>query len=482
MTGSGKTLLVLGGGVMQVPALEIARERGHRVVVFDRSSQVPGARIADLFLAVDISDEEACLDAAEKLSLRDGLDGVMTLGTDFSTTVAKITGSLGLPGHTYQAALKAKDKYLMRQAFQAAGVPSPDFALITTEAEASGVKFPGPWVVKPADSMGARGVQLVKSREGLEPAVREALTHSRKKSAIVEEFIPGREFSLDALVYRGNIAIQGLADRDIWFPPRFIEMGHRFPTHLDSERKQRLVDTFQAGIRSLGLSHGAAKGDLRWHPEKGPMVGEIAARLSGGYMSGWTYPYTSGLSSVSQAVSLALGEEVALVGSLGEKPVAERAVISIPGRIKALEGWEDLTGVPGYKNRFLNRQPGDLVPFPRNNVEKVGNFILEADTVEELDRRVLEAYSRLLVRLEPQQPETTAWLEDSTGPASFTKEARTDYYGLTREDILRQFREVTGTDGEILGKKDGRFWTYMEKGGLQGLVYYWDSYCSPRGF
>jgi len=141
--------------------------------------------------------------------------------------------------------------------------------------------------VKPVDNMGGRGCRRADSLAELRAAVEAALAFSRSGRAIIEEFMDGPEFSADALVHRGEITLCGLADRHIRFPPCFVEMGHTMPSGVDSGTAARLLEVFYAGIRALGITNGAAKGDLKLTP-KGPMVGEIAARLSGGYMSGWT--------------------------------------------------------------------------------------------------------------------------------------------------------------------------------------------------
>ena len=44
---------------------------------------------------------------------------------------------------------------------------------------------------------------------------------------------------------------------------------------------------FEKGVKALGLSWGAAKGDVKYSRGRA-VIGEIASRLSGGYMSGWT--------------------------------------------------------------------------------------------------------------------------------------------------------------------------------------------------
>ena len=52
----------------------------------------------------------------------------------------------------------------------------------------------------------------------------------------MEEYMEGPEFSIDALVYDGTMTITGFADRHIFFPPYFIEMGHTMPTRISKDK------------------------------------------------------------------------------------------------------------------------------------------------------------------------------------------------------------------------------------------------------
>ena len=69
-----------------------------------------------------------------------------------------------------------------------------------------------------------------------------------------------------------------------------------------------LIECFARGVKALGLTEGAAKADIKY-TKKGPEIGEIAARLSGGYMSGWTFPYSSDFFLTKEALKIALGME-----------------------------------------------------------------------------------------------------------------------------------------------------------------------------
>jgi len=528
-------IIILGAGVMQGPAIRIAKELGLFTVAADGSSTAPCVTMADRFEQIDLKDKEGIEALARSLQNSGGLAGIMTAGTDFSATVAWVAERLGLPGIPYEAALNASDKARMRACFKKAGLPSPEFTAITSAEQQEEPALPFPLVVKPVDNMGGRGCRRVNNMEEYREAAAEAIRYSRSGRAIVEAFMDGPEFSVDAIVYHGEITICGLADRHIFYPPYFIEMGHTMPTVIAPEQQKALLETFCAGVRALGLaggkSVGAAKGDIKL-TSAGPMIGEIAARLSGGYMSGWTYPYSSGAEPIRAAILAAIGRKPEGIVPLKTWTSAERAFISIPGTVKAVSGIEEAQSRPFVKDVFFRIASGDKVDFPRNNVSKCGNVISAApDRVGAVEAAESAARS-VLIRLDPADPETEKFLSNTgngewrTGfppdayqlsvelratlntlpdtiirgqkddlqifpfPA-FQVSGLKDYAGRGVEESLEAVRKLTGLKlpefsaentkkypessdnnrNNFLGKQ---FWSALARGGYQGAVYYID--------
>jgi len=403
-----KSILILGAGAMQEPAMRIAREKGYRVVVADGNAQAVCAGHADQFLHIDLKDKEALAKAAASLS---GLVGVFTAGTDFSASVAWVAQSLGLPGIPYEAALDASDKARMRAKLAACGVPVPAFAYGTAVDDpillANSVA-PLPLVVKPVDNMGARGCRLARSGPELRLAWIDAVRYSRTGRAIIEEYLDGPEFSLDAVVSKGRVVLRGIADRLVVFKPFFVEMGHTIPTAYSQEIVDEVVKVFKAGVAALGISDGAAKGDIKY-TSKGAFVGEIAARLSGGYMSGWTYPYSSGIEATAEAVDIACGVEPVMALPTKNLVCSERAWISIPGTVAAIHGLETAKNTEGVREIFQRAAVGDRVVFPANNVEKCGNIIAVAPNRVEADGAAESAARAMVIRLKSGDEKTKAF-------------------------------------------------------------------------
>ena len=451
-----KRVFMLGAGFMQGVAIRAARALGCTVVAADGNPSAVCAAEADEFVCIDLKDTARLIDYARYLQQNGGLDAVFTAATDFSAAVAAIAAACGLRGHTLEAALNATDKVRMRECFRKAGVPSPAFIELTAadlaapadRLEARGnVRYSDlgaatadtlerrlgelagrfPLVVKPVDNMGARGCSLVKNLSELRKAAATALQYSRSGRAIVEEYIEGSEFSIEGLIFGGRLYITALADRHIFFPPYFIEMGHTIPSECTQDIADEVISVFERGVHALGLTDGAVKGDILVRNGKA-FVGEIAARLSGGYMSGWTVPYSCGLDITAAALTLALGGSPRLHTCGKDSFViplkqncpfvsAERAWISIPGQVASVSGLEAARAAPFVKDVFPRAGAGDTVVFPQNNVEKCGNVLSAAPSRREAVQASEAACRKIVLRLKPHVAETDAFLAELHFPA-----------------------------------------------------------------
>lgn len=411
-----KYLLILGAGTMQGPAIREAASLGFSTIVCDGNPDAPMRTEADVFFPIDLKDFDAIITAIESEGLVPRLCGVFTAGTDFSYSVARIAQHFGLPGIPPEVAHAASNKAVMRQIFRESGVPSPRFILAGLDTSTGSVHkaldaagMPLPLVVKPVDNMGARGVITVSSLNDLGPAIQEAQRYSRSQTAIIEDHIQGAEYSIDALYHQGECITAVIARRHICFPPYSIEVGHTIPSDLNADQEHHMLEIFHRGVAALGIKNGAAKGDV-FFTDRGPVIGEIAARLSGGYMSGWTLPGATGIPITRIALQISLGTQPLRVTPWelegyhgGSGASAERAVISFPGTIQELI-IPDFSQFPGVKYWFPRVSQGDFVRFPQNNVEKAGNIIAFSATPLEAEAVARNAVAAVLLRLNPDNP------------------------------------------------------------------------------
>jgi isopentenyl diphosphate isomerase/L-lactate dehydrogenase-like FMN-dependent dehydrogenase/biotin carboxylase len=384
-----KTIMVIGGGLLQLPVILRAKKMGYQVAVTDYNPEAPGNKNADIPIVMSTRDINGSVRIARAQNELTPFSAVLTVGTDASMTVAAVANALNLPGIKFEDAEAATNKIKMRMRFKEHGIPSPKFLPVwsLSDAKKAGkiLKFPN--VIKPSDNMGARGVIRVDKLNQVPDAFKFSKSASPSGELIMEEFMDGPELSIDAIIFNGEITITGIADRIIEYPPYFVETGHNMPSRLPKEVQDAACSVMKQGIRALGIFIGAAKGDIKI-TKNGPMIGELAARLSGGFMSAYTYPLATGVDLMKAVIEVALGQEPGNLEPDINMTAIERAIIPKPGIVRKITGLEEALKIPGIKEIFIKVKPGDKVIIPRSNLEKAGNIIAQARTLEEAEESI----------------------------------------------------------------------------------------------
>jgi len=376
-----KLLMIIGAGILQSPVINIAKDMGLLTLVTDYNKDAYGLSFADYPVIMSTRDVDGSVRVAKEFSKRKRIDGVITVGTDASLTVAAVQHALDIPGNRIDVAEATTNKIKMRTRLRDHKIPEPEFFSCWSYDNVfdSSKTLGFPFVIKPADNMGARGVMRVDKPELLRFAYERAKNASPRGEVIAESYMEGPELSIDALVWENDIYITGVADRIIEFPPYFVETGHIMPTNLPLAKVEDGIDVFKRGISALGIEVGAAKGDIKL-TSAGAMVGEIASRLSGGFMSAYTYPYSSGVNLIKAAINIALGNPPGDLTEKYQNISVERAIIPGSGIVNRIEGIEEALSIKGVKNIFVTCNIGDNIHIPTSNVEKCGNVIAVADT------------------------------------------------------------------------------------------------------
>ncbi|MFN3410942.1 MAG: ATP-grasp domain-containing protein [Exilispira sp.] len=412
-----KVFFIVGGGILQIPFIDEVYSNGYIPAVFDMNPLAPAfQKYQDnqiIKIIISTKDEEGCLNEAIKIGKKYDIAAVATVGTDFSKTVAKISNFFNLAGNPYEVAVNTTNKGLMRNLLKKNNVNQPDFEIISNLKELKDAvqrlnkNF---YVIKPVDNMGARGVSLLSrytNKIEMKNIFDEALQFSSSGKVIIEEYIRSHELSLDAIVCNGNITIYGIADRFILNPPNFIELGHLMPSILPADLVEAGCKIFIDGIKALGIKHGAAKGDIRvrYEIENGKKiakayVGEIASRLSGGFMSAYTFPYSTGINLMNLMMRVALGEKDVEARQKWSFYSCELGLVSnCEGILRSIDGVYEAKMLPFIKNVFIMKNEGDKIIKTKNNVTKLANVISQAKSPQEAIISSKQALNKLKIIL-----------------------------------------------------------------------------------
>lgn len=296
-------LAIIGAGYLQRPLVERAKEMGLKTLCFAWEEGAVCKDLADAFYPLSIREKEAILEVCRTQQI----DGICTIASDVAApTVAYVAQALGLPGNPYEVALRANDKGLMREAFAAAGVRAPRHWTVGA-GEALPQIETWPLIVKPTDRSGSLGVTKVSTATQLAAAVNVGIHHSFSGKAIVEQFIEGREISVECISYQGTHHPLAITDKTTTGAPHFVELAHAQPAKFSAAEYAHIYDLTCHALDALGITHGASHSEFKITAQGEVYVMEIGARMGGDFIGSHLVQLSTGYDFLRGVIEAALG-------------------------------------------------------------------------------------------------------------------------------------------------------------------------------
>lgn len=388
-----KRLLVLAAGILQVPVIKKAKEKGYYVVAVDGDSNAIGLQYADKAICANITDEEIMLEIAREQHV----DGVIHPCSEVSMNVmGRINDELSLAGITKEQAIRATNKHLMREAFEKGNAPSPK-SILTDSAEDAWEHlqndFSTDGILKPSRNSGSRGIAKVvrdMNKTDFINAYNIALNESRDKSVLIEQFIEGPEFSIEIIVWNGKVNVLTVTDKKTTGAPHFVELGHNQPSCYSKEDVETLKAAAVAGVKALGVNNCACHAEAKLMNGKAYLM-EIGARLGGDFISTELTHLSTGIDMVAAAIDVALGIEPDLSVKEEPKGACIRYFCPKPGRLISVSNTEVLDDPHVYKKEIYVHE-GDIIPEVTSSLSRSGHVIV----IEKTPQKAIELAERLI--------------------------------------------------------------------------------------
>jgi biotin carboxylase len=387
-----KTLLVLGAGIYQLPAIETAKRLGYRVLTTDNVPDNPGHRVADQSFGFDIIDAEGVIAIGE----RQRISGVIAPCTDAGVVTAAIVADrLRLPGPPAHAATVLTQKYRFREFLDQCGYPSPRRVLVRGDEAPVELFDGGRWLLKPNRSSGSKGVRIISTPQEFSTNVAEARKFSLDGTAILEEHIEGTQHTCEGLLHSGQVALALMTDRDTAPQPYAATAGHRAPSRLPEETQSAALRAIEEVLGRLGVSSGPF--DCDFVARSGEIVLlEMTPRLGGNSLSK-LFKAALDFDLVAYAVAHACGDAYAIPASC--QPLAKSVQILGADRSGTLE-WNTaevcaLLREPWVESLSFDVPFGASVERFTNGRQRVGEAMLSGSDRRELDAHILQFKRRL---------------------------------------------------------------------------------------
>lgn len=371
-----KKILILGASYSLLPLIRAAKRLGYRTAVASIPGDYPGFSAADESCYADITKPGQVLEAAMSL----GAEGIALCSMDVGLrSQGYVNSRLSLRGPSWETVQKCTDKYEMKKAFQRAGVHTSAFWKIYNEEDleraVGQLRFP--LIIKAVDQMGSRGIFKCETREEVFSYYKETQKATHKEYCILEEFLEGSMFGVEAMVENGSPVYILPIGNDLHKGNPPFPVGHYVPWEREAELREKIHEEVRKVILALGADNCPMDFDMMLKDEEIYVI-EATVRAGATALAelvGIHY----GIDYYEAIVKLAMGEPV-------RDLFLRTPDMRTPNITRILESQKEGT-VESFTAEFpedenvvdfsFNIHPGDRVVRMKNGRDRIGQVIIK---------------------------------------------------------------------------------------------------------
>lgn len=383
-----KKALVLGGTTDHIRLIEILKEKGFYVILMDYLDDPPAKKIADIFLQISILDKDMVLQYA-KLH---GITNVFVTSIDQALlTAAYVSQQLNLPFHIdFEAAFMLTNKTLMKKLMFENGIPTSNYKIFKSLEEINEEKLSFPAVMKPVDANSSKGVIKVNNKSEIIENFSESMKFSTVKEIIVEEFIEGKELSIDAFINDGNVTICMITEnvKSTINADKFTITESVYNIELENNVSTQVKQIVELIFKAINIKNGPLLVQALYNENTDEIkVIEFSSRLGGGSK----YFYINQIKNfdiIRQFVNITLGESIE-IGNL--TPTVNYAkfkyLYTEPCVIHKYVNFEELKSENIIKEYFIYKEIGTEIFEATKSTDRCSGIFLTANNINELSEK-----------------------------------------------------------------------------------------------
>jgi biotin carboxylase len=209
----------------------------------------------------------------------------------------RLAAHLGLRHNPLERLHLYRSKDAMRAAFAAAGLPQPaihaTFSNLQEAADFHWAAIPFPVIVKPVDGAASYFVSRCENVDDVLRILPSILGHRRsgatglafRGQALVEELVPGPEYSMECLVEAGRLRAVFSVEKFVSPFPSCDEVGHLCAQVLDARVLDRLGRQVDKVISAFGVEHTVLHVEFKLPSDGVPRIIEVGNRVAGDRIS-----------------------------------------------------------------------------------------------------------------------------------------------------------------------------------------------------
>lgn len=381
--------MILAGGNDQAALIKELKHHFNgdvETILLDMLSNVKAKPFADRFMQISTMDRDAVLKAAQE----ENIDYILTAcGDQPLSTMAYVSAKMGLPCYLSEDDVRdLTNKIYMKRKMIENGIPTSKFHVIQNLDDYVNLdEFEWPLIVKPVDSNGSKGVKKVERREDFRVLLKEAMSYSLSKKAIVEEFKAGEELSVDVYVEGSTAKILMVTtskkiqeNKDSFtilqseYPPRIPYSETRI-----HEIVQKIVNAFELHDTPLLVQMITNGDDYN--------VVEFSARMGGGSKY-HIIEVLTGVNIMGVYVDMVMGKRPSVSPEKKWNNALMCYVYCTPGIFSELSGFDEMCKEGLMHSYFTYKMPDSEIIKSTTSSDRVAGFLVVGNSQDDVENKL----------------------------------------------------------------------------------------------
>lgn len=297
-------IAVLGANEPLLPFYRQAKKLGYEIIGIAIETGAVCKELCDRFYPVSFTD----IDKVTEICRNEGIEGITSFSLESALPyVTQVAERLGFVCNSSESIRLTSNKFSQREALERSQISVPQYYLIESDKDLSNIDCQFPVIVKPVDSGGSQGIYKVDDSKDLLKAYDFAKQYSRTGKVIVEEYIDGREFSVEYISHGGRHYFLQITDKITSGVPRFVEMQHHQPANISEEIKTRICTLVESALTALKIENSPSHTEIKLNDANQLFIIETGARMGGDFISSDLVRLSTGYDFVDGCIKLALG-------------------------------------------------------------------------------------------------------------------------------------------------------------------------------
>jgi len=282
---------------------------------------------------------------------------------------------------------------------------TPVFKIIKPNEEISFEKlvpqFTFPVMVKSPNSTGSKDAMLAENADQLKKHTLMLRERDPKDSIIVEEYIDGDQYLVEAVVFNKKVMIAGVIEQEVTKGKRFIITGYGVMANVPNEIMKGIEEVLHSLVKQMGIVNGALHLELR-RSKNGWKLIEANPRISGGAMNKMIQA-AFGYSLVEETLKLLLGGTPLIVPRYKKYVFTKYLIVDEKGILERVTGKGRARRSPGVIEVYVKPRKGTLLIPPLSMGHRYAYVIASGQSMDEAKQFARNAINEIKFHMKKVQ-------------------------------------------------------------------------------